>query len=157
MAAGILSWDPFSICARETTDGLRQEELRELRGLKAALQKDRQEVRRLARALLRRPRLAKVTVRFKRAGSNRRVDMEGTANSEGRSITTSTWSDGCTPTPEPVSPRSIDVAVRQNVQGEPDSEQSPTSQARAGRGLGLGFLYVVVQRFMFFVLLRVKV
>ncbi|CAE7480635.1 unnamed protein product [Symbiodinium natans] len=133
MAAGILSWDPFSICARETTDGLRQEELRELRGLKAALQKDRQEVRRLARALLRRPRLAKVTVRFKRAGSNRRVDMEGTANSEGRSITTSTWSDGCTPTPEPVSPRSIDVAVRQNVQGEPDSEQSPTSQESSER------------------------
>eukprot|EP00439_Symbiodinium_sp_Y106_P058228 s769_g8.t1 len=127
MAAGILSWDLFSTCTREATDELRQE-LRELRGLKAALQKDRRVVRRLTKALLRRSRPAEVTVRFPRARSNRQVDMEGKANpnSKGRSITTSTLSDGCTPTPEPVSPRSIDVAVAQDVQAEPDCEQSPT-------------------------------
>ncbi|CAE7752714.1 unnamed protein product [Symbiodinium sp. CCMP2456] len=125
MAAGILSWDLFSTCTREATDELRQE-LRELRGLKAALQQDRREVRRLTKALtkalLRRPRLAEVAVRFPRAGSN----LAGKANSKGRSITTSTLSYGCTPTPEPVSPRSIDVAVAENIQAEPDGEQSPT-------------------------------
>ncbi|OLP84275.1 hypothetical protein AK812_SmicGene34880 [Symbiodinium microadriaticum] len=74
MAAGIFSWDFFSTCTRETTDELRKE-LSELRSLIAALQEDRQEVRRLTEALL-------------------------------RSITTSTWSDGRTPTPD-LSPRSI--------------------------------------------------
>ena len=167
MAAGILSWDLFSTCTREATDELRQE-LRELRGLKAALQKDRRVVRRLTKALLRRSRPAEVTVRFPRARSNRQVDMEGKANpnSEGRSITTSTLSDGCTPTPEPVSPRSIDVAVAQDVQAEPDCEQSPTrhrSPVEAGAGMSSFSRVLVfstslyrVQGFRVFVLLRVK-
>ena len=118
MAAGILSWDLFSTCTREASDELRQV-LRELRGLKAAWQKDRREVRSLTgatRALL------------KVARSNRQVDMGRKANSKGRSITSSTRSDGCTP--EPISPLSTDV--------EPDCEQSPKrhrSPPEAGAGM----------------------
>lgn len=103
MAAGIFSWDFFSTCTRETTDELRKE-LSELRSLIAALQEDRQEVRRLTEALL-------------------------------RSITTSTWSDGRTPTPD-LSPRSIHVAVAQPVPAQPDPEQSPTAGFGDVRGYG---------------------
>lgn len=103
MAAGIFSWDFFSTCTRETTDELRKE-LSELRSLIAALQEDRQEVRRLTEALL-------------------------------RSITTSTWSDGRTPTPD-LSPRSIHVAVAQPLPAQPDPEQSPTAGFGDVRGYG---------------------